>query len=132
MTGDTTDYLDRFSGWNTNPELAVFLIENMQPSSLETQLLRIDWRQDDARQVAVEFLGHIGVGTTEAGIPIYEGALFNTHKTSKDKLFFDFEVLYTNTVCALYVQERRVVLPNEGHIAVASFFTASLQTRKSK
>lgn len=123
---DFRDYAGRLSEWNAQSCIAIELLEGMNRTDDDRDLLAVDWRDQERVTDASLFIAHVGLMPTDAGIPMYENALVNVHQTGKKKLFFDFETPFKTVIGGtLHVVERRIVLPNEGTVAVASLFRAS-------
>jgi hypothetical protein len=120
------DYTSRLSDWNAQSGVAIELLDGMKRTDDDRDLLAVDWRDSERVADAGLFIAHVGLAPTEAGLPMYDDALVKVHKTSKKKYFFDFETPYKTSVGeTLHIVERRIVLPNEGTVAVASLFRAS-------
>ena len=133
MSDIFTDYADRFSHQNTDPTVAIMLLESVHRSDADTDILFVDWRIPEQAQGASIFLGHVGLRSSESGMPMYDDGFVSAHKTSKYKLFVNFETPHKTTAgLKLFVAERRFILPNEGMIAVCSLFRVSMYSLRPK
>ncbi|MEI7631783.1 MAG: hypothetical protein WCJ60_00510 [bacterium] len=115
------DYTERLVGWNTDGDTAVSLLVTLNRNDDDRDLLAVDWRNAENVTNAAKFITYLGLGYSEVGLPYYEDALYNVHRTHKNKIFFDFVTEFKKDVNVL---ERRIYLPSEDMV-VASLFRAT-------